>query len=449
MRWETVTLRSKEQQRSTVLNAVLEGRCETERAGALMGVSARQVRRLKQAYQRDGPGALVHGNRGRAPAHALQADTRAQIVALAQEAGYAGYNHTHLHEVLAEELGMQVSRRSVTRVLRQAGMRSPRRRRARRHRARREPSPEAGMLLQVDASDHDWLEGRGPKLTLVGAVDDATSDVVWAHFQAEEDSAGYLLLLRETVRTHGVPLAWYSDRHSCFLRNDKEPWTLAEIAAGRREPTQVARALEELGISLICAHSPQAKGRVERCWGTLQDRLVKELRRAGAATVDEANQVLWAYLPRYRARFGRAPASALAAYRPLPKGADLDGVCSLHYVRKVAHDNTVRLEERLVHIPPGPRRRSYAQCLVQLQERLDGELVVLYQGACIARQPRQSGASLRARKRRRGRELLADPVRAARTRPSPPQADEVALPPDLFVPVRTRHPWRTYEATRT
>ena len=446
MEWETVTLRNKEQQRATVLSGMLEGRYGGEQAAALMGVSARQVRRLKHAYLRDGPRALVHGNRGRAPAHALPEETRRLIVEVARTASYDGYNHTHLHEVLSEELELSVSRRTLTRVLRQAGMRSPRRRRGRRHRARREPSPQAGMLLQVDASDHDWLEGRGPRLTLVGAVDDATHDLVWAHFQPEEDSAGYLLLLRETVRTHGVPLAWYSDRHSCFLRNDKEPWTLAEIAAGRRGPTQVARALEELGITLICAHSPQAKGRVERCWGTLQDRLVKELRRAGAATVDEANQVLWAYLPRYRTRFGRAPASAVAAYRPLPRRTDLDGVCSLHYVRTVANDNTVRLEERVVQIPPGPRRRSYARCRVQLQERLDGELVVLYEGAVIARQPRQSLAPLRARHRQRGRELPPDPPA-----PPPPQLDaaDVDLPADLFVPVVRRHPWRTYPATRT
>ena len=299
------------------------------------------------------------------------------------------------------------------------------------------------MLLQVDGSDHDWLEGRGPKLTLVGAVDDATSTIASAHFREEEDSAGYLLLLRESVRRSGVPLAWYSDRHSCFLRNDKEPWTLAEIAAGTRAPTQVGRALEDLGITLIPAGSPQAKGRVERCWETLQDRLVKELRRAGARNCAEANAVLEAYLPRYNARFGRAPADATSAYRPLPRSIDLDGVCSLHYVRTVANDNTVRLEERLVQIPPGPRRRSYARCRVDLQERLDGELVVLYEGHVLARQPRQSDAPLRARKRSRGNELLADPVQP---RALPAHVAEAELPADLFTPVRTQHPWRTYGA---
>lgn len=438
-------MRSKEQQRATVLNGLLEGRYDAERAAALMGLSPRQVRRLAGAYRQRGPRALVHGNRGRPPAHALAAAMRSQIVEVARQAAYAGYNHTHLHEVLAEDQGVRVSRRSLTRILRAAGLRSPRRRRPRRHRQRRERSARTGMLVQVDASDHDWLEGRGPRLALVGAVDDATKEIVWAHFQAREDSAGYLLLLRETVRRTGVPLAWYSDKHGIFQRNDKEPWTLAEIAVGRREPTQVGRALEELGITLIPADSPQAKGRVERCWETLQDRLVKELRRAGAATCDEANAVLAAYIPRYKARFALPPADAATAYRRLPHHIDLDGVCSMHYVRVVANDNTVRLEERLVQIPPGPRRRSYAQCRVQLQERLDGELVVLYEGRVIARQPRQSDLPLRARKRTRGRELLADPV--TRTPPPASPGDEVELPADLLVPPRTRHPWRTYGAT--
>jgi transposase len=438
-------MRSKEQQRATVLNGLLEGRYDAGAAAALMGLSSRQVRRLAEAYRRAGPRALVHGNRGRPPAHTLAAETRSQVVELASQAAYAGYNHTHLHEVLAEELGVLVSRRSVARILRSAGLRSPRRRRPRTHRQRRERSARTGMLVQVDASDHDWLEGRGPRLALVGAVDDATKEIVWAHFQAHEDSAGYLLLLRETVRRTGIPLAWYSDKHSSFKRNDKEPWTLAESAAGRREPTQVGRALEELGITLIPADSPQAKGRIERCWETLQDRLVKELRRAGAATCDQANAALHTYIPRYKARFALPPADAVTAYRRLPHRIDLDGVCSMHYVRVVANDNTVRIEERLVQIPPGPRRRSYAQCRVELQERLDGELLVLYEGGVIARQPRQSDLPIRARRRARGRELLAGP--GTRTPPPAPPVDDVELPADVLAPLRTRHPWRTYGAT--
>lgn len=436
---DRITLNSREQRRAQVLGWLVAGRLSTEEARQVLGLSRRQLQRLKRAMLADGAGALAHGNRGRPSTRRLGDDARLGITALACADAYRGYNHTHLCEVLAEEHGIMVSRRTLSRVLRAEGMRSPRRRRPRQHRSRRTRAAQRGLLVQVDGSDHDWLEKRGPKLTLVGAIDDATGELLAAHFCAHESSAAYLRLLRDAVSTHGVPAAWYSDRHSCFVRNDKEPWTLAEQLANRRAPTQVARALEQLGIGLILAHSPQAKGRIERCWGTQQDRLVKALRRADARSLPEANAVLAAYLPRHNARFALAPADRADAHRRLPRGVDFDGVCSLHYVRTVANDNTVRLDERLVQIPPGPRRRSYARCRVELQERLDGELVVVYQGTIIARQPRQEDTPLHARRRRRGRELPADP---APPRPQPETIADVRLPADLFVPLVSGHPWR-------
>ena len=412
----------------------------------MLQLSERHLLRLKKAYREEGPGALAHGNRGRKPAHAVPASTAEEIVRVARK-DYPDYNHSHLHEELVAEHGVSLSRRTVARILTRAGVRSPRRRRPRRHRSRRERMPQEGMMLQVDGSRHDWLEGRGPPLTLVGAVDDATGDIPSALFREQEDAQGYLMLLRESVRNRGVPVAWYSDRHGIFQRNDKEPWTLAEELAGRREPTQLARALEQLGITLITASSPQAKGRVERCWGTLQDRLVKELRRAGARTREEANHVLSAYLPRYRQRFARSAADPHPAYRPMPRGLDLDALCSFHYVRTVANDNTVRLEERLVQIPPGPRRRSYAGCKVQLQERLDGSLVVLHQSKIIARQDRQSDAPIAARRRKRGRELPLAELKLQATR----QLHQAATPraPGANGKPAPDHPWRTSIVTKS
>lgn len=436
---DRITLNSKEQRRCQVLGWLVAGRLSTEVAGQVLGVSRRQLQRLKRAWLAGGPGALAHGNRGRPSARRLPDIAREHILALARSDDFRGYNHTHLCEVLTEEHQIIVSRRTLSRLLRAEGMRSPRRRRPPKHRIRRERAAQRGLLVQVDASDHDWLEGRGPRCTLVGAIDDATGDLLGAYFCLHESTAAYLELLRACVRSHGIPAAWYTDKHGCFVRNDKEAWTLAEQVAGRREPTQAARALEQLGIALILAHSPQAKGRIERCWGTLQDRLVKALRRAGAATLEEANAVLAHYLPRHNARFGVAPVDPADAHRRLPRGLDLAAVCSLHYVRTVANDNTVRLEERLVQVPPGPHRRSYARCRVEVQERLDGELVVVYQGHVIARQPGQGTAPVRARKRQRGRELPADP---RPLRPPPEPISDVDLPADLFVPLTTEHPWR-------
>lgn len=432
---ETVTLSQREQTRARVLMLLGEQQCTAAEAAELLGLSVRQVRRLRRAFEQEGPAGLVHGNRGRRPAHRLDEEVRAQVVSFGRE--HADYNHVHLHELLVEELGVAVSRRSVSRILTAAGQRSPRRRRARRYRSRRERMSQQGMLLQVDGSRHDWLEGRGPYLTLVGAVDDATSDLVSGVFREQEDAQAYLWVLREVARTRGIPLAWYSDRHGIFRRTDSR-WTLGEELAGRRAPTQLGQALATLGVKLIQAQSPQAKGRVERCWGTLQDRLVKALRRANACTIEEANVVLERYLPQHRERFAVAPADPHPAYRRLPRGLDLDAVCSLRYERTVANDNTVRLEDRLIQILPGPRGRSYARCHVEVQERLDGSMVVAYRGRTIATQPAAGPVTLRARRRRRGRELPSDPV--TKTRPAAPRTPK----PSASVngkPAAT-HPWR-------
>jgi hypothetical protein len=259
------------------------------------------------------------------------------------------------------------------------------------------------MMLQVDGSRHDWLEGRGPYLTLVGAIDDATGTVPYALFREQEDAQGYFLMLWEIIEGPGVPLALYSDRHSIFQVNPKQGESLEEQLAGGRQPTQLGRALQELGIQSILAQSPQAKGRVERLWGTFQDRLVSELRLAGAATLDQANQVLWEFLPQFNARFAVPPAQSCTAYRPLEPGVCLEGILCFKYQRTVAKDNTVKLGEHTLQLEAGPDRASYARARVEIQERLDGSLVVTYQGRVIAsRAAPPLPAVLRARKNSRG-----------------------------------------------
>ena len=277
------------------------------------------------------------------------------------EGPYAGLNHTHLTKVLVEREDVQLSRSTVRRVLLAEGVRSPRRRKAPRRYIRRERYPQEGMVLQIDGSRHDWLQGRGPYLTLVGAVDDATGTVPFALFRQQEDAHGYMLMLKDIIDQHGVPLALYSDRHGIFQRSPKEPETIAEQLRGRRDPTQFGRALEELEIRLILAHTPQAKGRIERVWGTFQDRLVAELRLAGATTIEQANQVLWNFIPRYNQRFGVAPAKPGSAYRQLPTGVSLHETLCFKYLRTVANDNTVRFNGATLQILPDVNRASYAR----------------------------------------------------------------------------------------
>lgn len=378
-----LTLSQKEQRRVQVLNLVLEGKVQVWEAAKLLGVSERHGWRLLAAYREEGAAGLVHGNRGRPSVRATPQEVLGRLVWLAQER-YPRVNHSQLTEFLQEREGLVLSRSTVRRVLVAAGLRSHRRRRPPKHRSRRERYPQEGMLLQIDGSRHDWLEGRGPRLTLIAAIDDATGTVPSGLFREEEDAHGYFLLLREILQRKGVPVALYSDRHGIFQRSPKERESLEEQLLGERQPTQFGQALQELGIHAIFALSPQAKGRIERLWGTFQDRLVVELRLAGASSVEEANAVLQAYLPRFDARFGVPAAEPGMAYRPVPQGLDLDGVLSFKYQRTVATDNTVRFGNRTLQLLPNTQRASYARARVEVQERLDGSLAVCYQGQVLA-----------------------------------------------------------------
>jgi transposase len=399
MRKGIISLNQREQQRLMVLNQVERGEITGEEAATLMGLGLRQVRRVLAAYRREGSAALAHGNRGRRPAHALSEEIRKHVVELAR-GRYQGVNHHHLTELLDEQEGLVVSRPSVWRILTSVGLRSSRHRRPAKHRCRRERYPQEGMLLQIDGSQHDWLEGRGPYLTLVAAIDDATGTVAGAVFRDQEDAHGYFIMLREVISFNGVPLALYSDRHGIFQRSPREPETLQEQLAGERQPTQFGRSLKELGIQPVFALSPQAKGRIERLFGTLQDRLVSELRLAGAMTMEMANRTLQDFLPRFNTRFGVPPSRSEKAYRQ-PPAVDLDGILCFKYQRTVAPDNTIRFAGRTLQLLPGLERPSYAHARVEVQERLDGSLVVCYQGETIASiQAPDSPVKLRARKTR-------------------------------------------------
>ena len=282
-----VPMSQRDLHRYHTLRLVLEHRLTGAQAATALGLTERHVWWLLARLREEGRPALVHGNRGRPSGRRLPKATQHQILALAR-GPYAGLNTTHLTEKLQADHGLTVSRATVHRLLRAAGVTRPRHRRAPRHRARRPRKAQAGTLVLWDGSPHAWLEARGPRCCLVGAMDDATGALLpGAVFVPAEDTVSYLRLLRVLVGTCGIPVALYMDRHGIFRRNDAA-WTLAEELAGRQEPTQVGRALEALGITPIYALSPQAKGRIERLWNTLQDRLVAELRLAGITTLTQS-----------------------------------------------------------------------------------------------------------------------------------------------------------------
>ena len=278
------------------LNSLLAGHMTIEQASTLMGVSIRHAWRILAAYRKEGAAALAHGHRGRRAPNAILEATKAAVLHLARTR-YAGTNHTHMSELLREHEGIDITRSTLRRLLVSAGESSPRGRRPPKHRVRRQRMPREGMLIQIDGSHHRWLGEDGPQFTLLLAVDDATGVVVNAMFSELENIRSYFLLMRDLIRHNsGIPLALYADRHAVF-KHTPSPETAAA-------PTQFSRAMDELGIQLIFARSPQAKGRVERTAGTFQDRLVTELRLAGATTIDDANRVLKGFLPRFNTRFG-------------------------------------------------------------------------------------------------------------------------------------------------
>ncbi len=426
-----VTLSKREQQRAHVLVQVVEGHLTVPDAARLLGLSFRHLRRLLAKVRQYGPAALAHGNRGQASPRRLAEAIRTQVLTLARTR-YAGVNDHHLTELLREHEGLILSRPTVQRLLRKAGIGSPRTRRAPKHRRRRERMPQAGLLVQMDGSDHPWLEDRGPRLVLLAAIDDATGEVLAGVFRPEEDTHGYFLLLRQLIRRYGLPAAAYTDRHGIFHRDPRTPQGLAEQLEGDVASTQVGRALQELGIRWIPASSPQGKGRVERLFGTFQDRLVVELRLAQAKTLTEAQRVFDRFRPRYNARFAHTPAQPEPAWRPVP--ADLTRICCFKYRRTVAHDNTVQLNGGLLQVHPGPGGRSYTGTRVDVHAFLDGTLGIYYRGQRLSAKKLPPG--------QRPSRMPQDRFSESAPNPDTPLPDRDGQPsrqPSIPAP---DHPWR-------
>ena len=364
----------KELQRVSVITACVKGAMACASAAELLCLSVRQIKRLKRRLREDGEAALAHANRGRPSPRRLPERTRQAVLRL-YRTKYAGFNDHHLCEKLNEVEGLSLSRETLRRLLRQEGLGSSRQRRPPAHRQRRLRVAREGELVQLDGSPHDWLAARGPRLTLLGMQDDATGKILAAQFFLSESAEGYFHLLQSLLRRFGVPTAFYGDRSGIFVRNDPH-WSLQEELAGQRQPTQFGRALSELGSTFIAAQSPQAKGRVERLWGVLQDRLCSELRLAGASDLDSANRVLHRFIADYNRRLARAPRDTAKAWRPAPE--NIDRICSFQHERIVSNDNVVQWEGQRFQIPPQNRRFSFAGAKVQLYHALDGRVSLYY-----------------------------------------------------------------------
>jgi len=374
MRQETFTLSQKELQRVTVISRCVQGNLTCASAAELLDLSPRHIKRLKARYRQGSAAALAHVSRGRPSHRRLPERTHVRILALARTR-YPGFNDHHLHDKLVEQEGFSLSRETLRRLLRANGIGSPRKRRPPAHRQRRLRSAREGELVQLDGSPHDWLEGRGPLLTALGMQDDASGKILAAQFFPSETSQGYFRLLQTLLRRYGVPVAFYGDRSGVFTRNDRH-WSIHEQLAGQRQPTQFGRALEQLGVTFIAAQSPQAKGRIERLWGVLQDRLTSELRLAHACDLASANLALRRFISDYNRRFARSAREAEKAWRPAPE--NLERICCFTHQRIVSNDNVVQWDGQRLQIHPQPRRFSFAGATVQIHQALNGRVSLYY-----------------------------------------------------------------------
>jgi transposase len=376
-----VLLTMREINRLRVLQGYMDGKILLEEAARILKRSVRSVYRLLAKVREKGPEGVLHGNRNKVSPRRVPESVRKKVIELAM-GKYRDINDTHLCEILRKAEGIGMGRETLRGILRKEGIPSKRKVKRRKYRSRRERKEAFGMMLQLDASPHDWLQGRGPWLTLVGAKDDATG-YVWAHFEEAETTWGYLDLMREVISTHGVPLSLYADRHSIF-HTTREP-TIIEQLKDMVPLTQFGRAMEELGISVMKAWTPQAKGRIERQWGVFQDRLVGEVRLAGASTLQQAREVLKPFLKDYNQRFCCLPKQAAAVFRKAPPKALLHNILCLKETRMVKKDHTVSFDGFVLQIPFCRKYPCIADRQVDVRQYRDGHLEIGYRGSIVAR----------------------------------------------------------------
>jgi len=405
---DMITMSRREAKRLHILHQAVEKRMTQGEAAGLMGLSDRQVRRLIQRVRTEGEEGVCHRARGRPSNHRIPKRVKARALRLFRDR-YGDFNLAHATEKLGAVHGILLHAETLRLWLKAADI-PYRKRRARKHRQWRERRAHRGELVQIDGSHHDWFEGRGPACVFLGYIDDATN-TVWGRFYDYEGTGPALDSLKRYIRQYGLPQSVYLDKHTTYKSWAKP--TLDEQLTDQQPMSQVERSLAELGIDVIHANSPQAKGRVERLFKTLQDRLVRELRLLGIKSVAEANAFLERYLPQYNRRFRKVAASAADLHRPAPSSRELDRILCIREERTVKNDFTIVHHGTLYQLVQATRAKK-----VTVDERLDGTLHITYHGQ-----------ELRYR---------AIPARPPKATPEPPvrlPAKHPWIPP-------VDHPWR-------
>ena len=404
-----IRMREKERRRLGVMERVEAGDLKLKDAAVILGISYRQAKRIRSRHKQEGDRGLVHQSRGRPSNRGYAQEVKEQVFCQYQET-YAGYGPTLFAEHLQEIHGLEIDHETLRRWLLDKGLRQKERRKPK-HRKKRERKQHFGELVQMDGSHHDWFGGRGEPCCLMVMVDDATGHTM-AMKSAEETTAAALRLLGAWIERHGVPCALYTDRKNVYIA-DKEP-TVEEELLGQEPLSVFGKACRKLGIRIIPAYSPQAKGRVERKNGVFQDRWVKNLALKGITAIEAANDELPTFTEKLNRKFCVTPASPEDYHRALPEGVDLDDVLCWEETRTLMNDWTVRYANRWFQIvaqSPLPPAKSK----VTIRKKLDGSLHILYRGRTVAFE-----------------ELAARPVQETR---------EIIKPRKQWKPAPD-HPWR-------
>lgn len=330
-------LKPKDLKRATLIEACINGQCTVKQVAAALGLSERRVKQIKKEVKENGVKSIQHGNRGRKPKNTISNETRKKILELRCSYQYELSNFKHFQELLKERENIDISYSALYNILHKAGIKSPKKHRKARLHHRRKRKESEGMMLQADGTPFDWF-GTGEKYSLHGFIDDATGKITGLYMCKNECLLGYLEVLRQTLENYGVPISLYPDKYSVFFPPKKvnDHLTIEEQLNGREKGiTQFGRIVEELGIEMFPANSPQAKGRIERLWETLQSRLVTEFRINNVTSIEQANIFLSQYINIYNSKFAIQASNSKNVFLKLPKRYNLDELLCVKFERTI------------------------------------------------------------------------------------------------------------------
>lgn len=359
-------LKQKEIKRVTLIEACINGQCTVRQVADALGISERRVKQIKKEVKENGVKSIQHGNRGRKPKNTISDETKKKILDLRSSYEYELSNFKHFQEILKERENIDISYSALYNILHNAGIKSPKKHRKSKLHHRRKRKESEGMMLQADGTPFDWF-GNGQKYSLHGFIDDATGKITGLYMCKNECLLGYLEVLRQTLENYGIPISLYPDKYSVFFPPKKvdDHVTIEEQLNGREKGiTQFGRIVEELGITMFPANSPQAKGRIERLWETLQSRLVTEFRINKITTIEQANIFLSSYINIYNSKFGVKPLNKKTMFLKLPKRYDLDELLCVKFERIIDNSGVFSLNNSKFQVldrslPPKTKIKIY------------------------------------------------------------------------------------------